>query len=86
MDAALAKGLHKSGDPSYSGISLILAAQGITNSNGQTRDMSEAEVFVLTHAFLGAIRAFARDEDKTLNRTDVEDVMVRLVQRFTSER
>jgi AcrR family transcriptional regulator len=85
MDAALAKGLHKSGDPSFSGISLILAAEGLQDSNGKTRDMSDAEVFVLTHAFLGATRAFARSEDKTLDRAAVEDALVRLVQRFTTE-
>lgn len=84
IDVAIAQGHHVDGDPSYSGVSLILAAEAMANSKGLNRKQAPnaADNFVLTHAFLGVVRAYVRNEDQTLKHAEVEDALVRLVQRF----
>jgi AcrR family transcriptional regulator len=86
MDVAIAQGQFTDADPSYNGVSLILAAEAMANSKRLKHKQAPnaADIFVLTHAFLGAFRAYVRNKDKKFNRSDVEDALVRLVQRFTS--
>jgi AcrR family transcriptional regulator len=86
MDVAIAQGQFTDADPSYNGLSLILAAEAMKNSK-ELKHMqapNAADNFVLTHAFLGAFRAYVRNKDKKLNRADVEAALVKLVRGFTS--
>jgi AcrR family transcriptional regulator len=86
MDLAIAQGQFTDADPSYTGLSLILAAEAMANSKKPVHKdaPNAADNFVLTHAFLGAFRAYVRNKDQTLKRADVESALVKLVQRFTS--
>jgi AcrR family transcriptional regulator len=86
MDVAIAQGQFTDADPSYNGLSLILAAEAMANSKKpkQMQAPNAADNFVLTHAFLGAFRAYVRSKDKKLNRADVEAALVKLVRSFTA--
>lgn len=89
IDLAIADRRYLQGDPSYSGVSMILGAVAIENNTKLTdqrigNPASAADNYVLTHAFLGVIRAYARDENHTMSSSDVEDALVRLVQKFTA--
>jgi AcrR family transcriptional regulator len=89
IDLAIADGRYLQGDPSYSGVSMILQAVANENKTKQPdwnigQASSAADNFVLTHAFLGIIRAYARDGNNDISSSAIEDALVRLVQKFTT--
>lgn len=85
IDAALALGRKAGDDQSFARISTILAAGGLKEKNGRPRPLRAGEIFVLTHAFMGAVRAYVRSGTDEISSSEVEAALVRLVQQFLSQ-
>lgn len=84
IDAALAIGRMEPDDKSFARISSVLTSGDSQVESRQLRPLNAAEVFVLTHAFMGAVRAYVRFGREEIDHAEAEDALVRLVEQFLS--
>lgn len=85
LDAALAQGKLSLLERSPNLIADMLAANGAKGLDGQSRRLSAAEAFVLTHAFVGVTRAAVGVAAESLKREDIEAALLALIQSFLGE-
>jgi AcrR family transcriptional regulator len=69
-------------NPLHSGLVQMLASGSIAVPGRTSRTLSEADAFVLTHAFSGVLRAFAAAEDRAPPRAEIEQALTQLLANF----
>ena len=79
---ALAQGNHAVLDDAANLIAGILTSKAVQLSIGSTRQLSKAEAFVLTWAFVGVTRAAVVADENSLTSEQIEDALLTLIQRF----
>lgn len=79
---ALTQGNHKVLDDAANLIAGLLTSSGIQLNIGSARQLSKAEAFVLTWAFVGVIRAAVVADETSLPSEQIEDALLTLIQRY----
>lgn len=78
----LAQGNHQVLDGAATIIAGILTSNTLQLNIGSARQLSKAEAFVLTWAFVGVIRAAVVANESNITSEQIEDALLTLVQRF----